>query len=192
MDFRSSVTLNKNMNQITSLYLATLKQAIWQPPDHIEFPSHLAKQWLLEAGSLSRRMANSCHQLTVEVLNNQIMPAASLQSDERALLAHEQYLLRQVVISGDQQPWVLGHSIIPHSSLHHPEFDLSQQGDTPLGLTLFSAEHAERDGLQVAWITTPSGPLLARRSRLAINHKPILVSEVFLASAPIYAKESVL
>lgn len=179
------------MNQLTSLYLAALYQVVWQQPDEIEFPDPLAKQWLLEQGSLSRRMATHCEHLSVDLLSNQIMPAESLSHDETLLLTSEEYLLRQVILCGDQQPWVFGHTLIPLSSMHNQQFDLAQQGKIPLGLTVFSADNVKRDALQVGWVETDFGRLLARRSRLWMNHKPMLVTELFLATSPIYSKERV-
>ncbi|AOW81315.1 chorismate lyase [Vibrio mimicus] len=179
------------MNQLTSLYLAALNQVVWQQPDDIEFPDPLAQRWLLEQGSLSRLMATHCGQLTVDLLSNQMMPADSLSHDELQLLHPEEYLLRQVIIHGDQQPWVFGHTLIPLSSMLQQQYDLMQQGQIPLGLTVFSADNVKRDALQVGWVETELGRLLARRSRLWMNHKPMLVTELFLATSPIYSKERV-
>ncbi|PAR65565.1 chorismate lyase [Vibrio cholerae] len=183
--------MNNSMNQLTSLYLAALNRVTWQQPDDIEFPAPLAQQWLLEQGSLSRRMATQCEHLTVDLLSNQIMPADTLSYDETQLLASEEYLLRQVIIYGDQQPWVFGHTLIPRSSMHNQPFDFTQQGKIPLGLTVFSADNVKRDALQVGWVETELGRLLARRSRLWMNNKPMLVAELFLATSPIYSKERV-
>ena len=40
----------------------------------------------------------------------------------------------------------------------------------------------------VGWAETPDGKMLARRSRLWMNHKPMLVAELFLPTAPMYTK----
>ena len=71
------------------------------------------------------------------------------------------------------------------------EYDLARQGEIPLGLTVFSANDVKRDALQVGLVELDGKQLLARRSRLWMNHKPMLVAELFLPTAPIYAKESV-
>ncbi|MCL4160667.1 UNVERIFIED_CONTAM: hypothetical protein GTU68_040621, partial [Idotea baltica] len=93
---------------------------------------------------------------------------------------------------GDDEPWVLGRTLIPRVTLEdHQHSDLSQQGNVPLGLTVFSAENVERDALQVGWVIAGDERLLARRSRLWMNHKPMLVAELFLPTSPIYSKESV-
>ncbi len=59
---------------------------------------------------------------------------------------------------------VLGRTLIPRVTLEDQHSDLSQQGNVPLGLTVFSAENVERDALQVGWVIAGDERLLARRS----------------------------
>ncbi|WJG21501.1 chorismate lyase [Vibrio furnissii] len=179
------------MNQTTSLYLTALRQVTWQQPDHFRYPDENAKIWLLEQGSLSHLMAQHCQHFSVNLLRNQVMSHDALQADEIDLLAHEDCLLRQVVLLGDEVPWVLGSTLIPRSSLQDQSHDFTQQGEIPLGLTVFSSDNAKRDALQVGWAHTAHGPLMARRSRLWMNDKPMLVAELFLPDSLIYSKERV-
>ncbi|GAJ78073.1 chorismate-pyruvate lyase [Vibrio sp. JCM 18905] len=180
------------MNQPTSLYLASLLEVEWQNPEEFEFPNEFAKHWLEEQGSLSRRLKQHCQALTVELLQNQIVTAATLKQDESQLLSEQDCLLREVILCGDNDNWVIGRTLIPRSTLVDQQYDLAQQGgDIPLGLTVFSADNVERDSLQMGWVAVPEGRLLARRSRLWMNHKPMLVAELFLSNSPVYAKETV-
>ena len=107
------------MNQSISLYLSALREVIWQQPDDFSFPDRVSQSWLLEQGSLSRVLEAQCQQLSVEILYNKLVEAEQLQGDEIALLSDEACLLRQVVLRGDQQPWVLGRTLIPQSSMLH-------------------------------------------------------------------------
>ncbi|CAM3138596.1 MULTISPECIES: chorismate lyase [Vibrio] len=177
------------MNQSTSLYLSALRQVEWQEPDKFSFPTQNAKNWLLEQGSLSRLLESHCQTLNVDLLHNKVVKAEKLDSQEIVLLTKEECLLRKVVLKGDQQPWVLGRTLIPQSSMNGQQYDLTRQGEIPLGLTVFNAENVKRDALQVGWAKTSDGQFLARRSRLWMNHKPMLVAELFLPAAPIYSKE---
>ncbi|EHY0996430.1 chorismate lyase [Vibrio parahaemolyticus] len=177
------------MNQPTSLYLASLLEVEWQKPEEFEFPNEFAKHWLEEQGSLSRRLKQHCQELTVELLQNHIITAKTLKSDESQLLSEQDCLLREVVLCGDDCPWVVGRTLIPRTTLVDQQYDLAQQGDIPLGLTVFSADNVERDSLQMGWVHLPQGRFLARRSRLWMNRKPMLVAELFLSNSPIYAKE---
>ncbi|WP_167494742.1 MULTISPECIES: chorismate lyase [Vibrio] len=179
------------MNQSISLYLNSLMNVDWQNTENFTFPSESAKQWLLEQGSLSRRLGECCQHLSVELLHNQTVEQESLKNDEKALLSSFDCLLREVVLQGDNQPWVVGRTLIPRETLQDQHYDLSQQGEIPLGLTVFSANNVKRDALQVGWAETEHGLLLARRSRLWMNHKPMLVAELFLSTSPIYSKERV-
>lgn len=179
------------MNQMIALYLSSLRQVKWQQPEKFSFPSQIARDWLQEQGSLSRLLETYCQQLNVDLFHNDIVSSQQLDQQERALLADEQCLLRKVVLNGDGEPWVLGRTLIPQSSLVGQPHDLARQGEIPLGLTVFSSNSVKRDALQVGWAETPSGLCLVRRSRLWMNHKPMLVAELFLPNAPIYTKERV-
>lgn len=179
------------MNQSTALYLSALRQVNWQHPDNFSFPTQSAKQWLLEQGSLSRLLESYCQSLSVDLLHNKIVKAEKLNEQEISLLANEECLLRKVVLKGDGQEWVLGRTLIPQSSMENQQYDLAQQGEIPLGLTVFSANDVKRDALQVGVVELDGTTLLARRSRLWMNQKPMLVAELFLPTAPIYTKESV-
>lgn len=179
------------MNQSTALYLSALRQVDWQDPDNFSFPNSNAKEWLLEQGSLSRLLASYCQSLSVDLLHNKVIKAERLNTEEITLLTDEECLLRKVVLKGDGQAWILGRTLIPQSSLSGQEYDLSQQGEIPLGLTVFSADNVKRDALQVGFVRVGEEVLLARRSRLWMNHKPMLVAELFLPQAPIYQQEIV-
>ncbi len=179
------------MNQPTSRYFTSLIEVEWKKPEQFEFPDELSKHWLEEQGSLSRRLKQHCQALTVELLQNHIITANILKPDERQLLSAQDCLLREVVLRGDDSPWVIGRTLIPRTTLADQPYDLAEQGDIPLGLTVFSADNVDRDSLQIGWVNLPQGRLLARRSRLWMNHKPMLVAELFLSHSPIYAKEKV-
>jgi chorismate lyase len=175
---QSAVSLDKPIN---------LDEIVWQDPDNFQFPSHLATQWLLEAGSLSQRLNGCCQKLSVKLLKNDWLENEALTAQEVSLLPNESCLLRQVILCGDGSPWVLGSTLIPLTLAKHTDYDFTQQGELPLGITIFRAENVKRDAVQVASIISDGGCLLARRSRLWMDHKPMLVTEIFLPNSPIYA-----
>lgn len=183
--------LNNSMKRITPPYLSALQQVNWIMPTAFTYPSDIAKSWLLEQGSLSHLMGLSCQTLQVDFCEHHWVDSEQLEVDEFTLLSKESCLRRQVILSGDGIPWVLGRTLIPQSSLQDQSVDLTLQGEIPLGITVFSSGNVYRDALQVGWAQTPQGPLLARRSRLWMNNKPMLVAELFLPDCPVYAKESV-
>ena len=177
------------MNELISLYIAALKDVDWQDVNKFELSGEISLPWLLEKGSLSRRLAGKCEKLSVNLLNNTMIPVRQISEKERALLSGSEFLLREVVLFGDSQEWVVGRTLIPSQSLEEQPYDLTEQGEIPLGLTVFSAENVHRDELKIGWAETPSGRLIARRSRLWMNQKPMLVAELFLPDAPVYSKE---
>lgn len=179
------------MTELISLYITALKHVDWQDIHTFNLTDKRPLQWLTEQGSLSRRLAEHCQALTVDLLENRRLSEECLSAQESALLNSEACLLREVVLKGDDSDWVVGRTLIPNSSIQDQPYDLSRQGEVPLGLTVFSAEDVSRDQLQVGWAETPHGQLLARRSRLWMNHKPMLVAELFLPDAPVYHREVV-
>ncbi len=175
------------MDHFFSPYLSAINEITWQNIDDFSFPSHNVKSWLLEPGSLTQRFQDNCDELTVELFTNQWCEGAELSEAERLLINEpERYLLRQVLLQGDDHPWLIGHSLIPQSIAEEPDANLAELGNKPLGGLLFKTHSVGRDSLQVARLDTPSGLLYARRSRLWVNHSPILVTELFLPFAPIY------
>ena len=181
-------------------YLTALKQVDWQYIEELELSDEVAISWVTEKGSLSRRLAEKCEELSVVLVSNHNISRDALTEEEKGLLADESCLQREVVLrgeieNGEQQNWVVGRTLIPMTSMSAQPFDLTAQGEVPLGLTLFSADEVERDSLQVGWISvagnmTSDRKLLARRSRIWVNKKPMLVAELFLPDSPVYLKES--
>lgn len=178
------------MNDSAVDYLKILRQAQWQSPD--EFPSlnHHALQWLTEQGSLSHKLATHCDHFSVEIVRSEASPSQDMLQDEVELLDHESCWLREVVLYGDDTPWVIGRTLMSLESMDRSQYDISQQGTVPIGVTVFSSADTKRDALQVARIATSNGELFARRSRLWVKGHPILVAELFLPKAPIYQQES--
>ncbi len=177
------------MNQSASQYLLALNSVHWQKPEEFSFPTVNTKQWLLEKGSLSHLLACCCDEFNVELISNDFIQEGDLNDDEINLLSEEICLLRKVILTGDGQPWIFGRTLIPQSSLQNQQYDLIKQGNTPLGVTVFSLDDTHRDALEIGVATLDGQYLFARRSRLWMNHKPMLVAELFLPESPIYNKE---
>ncbi len=158
----------------------------WQSPRQFDYPSAVSGAWLQEMGSLSQRLAQSCHQLKVKVINNQPVAFNDFMPIERQGLPCETFWVRDVMLYGDDQPWVVARTLMPLSVIDEAPCDLSQLGEKPLGLTVFDSPQARRDQLEVAYCPDPHRTLLARRSRLWMHEHAMLVSEIFLPESPIY------
>jgi chorismate--pyruvate lyase len=174
-------------------YITTLQKVDWHDLDQFGFPNDIASSWVTEQGSLSKRLSAVSCGIRVEVINNQHMSRQGLTNEEKNLLAEEDCLQREVVLKGQvseglEQEWLVGRTLIPQSSIEAQPFDLVEQGEVPLGLTLFSADEVERDAMQVGWVYIQGETLIARRSRIWVNRKPVLVAELFLPDSPVYTK----
>jgi chorismate--pyruvate lyase len=186
------------MTEHISRYITALQEVDWQDIERFEFPDRIAAGWITEQGSLSHRLSAAGAGISVELVNNQQISRQALTDAEKQLLADEDCLQREVVLRGKvtagiEQDWLMGRTLIPQSSIAAQPFDLTAQGDVPLGLTLFAADEVERDGLQVGWAHIPGEAeqgenLIARRSRIWVNRKPVLVAELFLPDSPVYRK----
>lgn len=140
------------------------------------------KEWLLETGSMTRRLERYCRTLSVRRGREGWFPAGESGEETALLPASARYWLREVVLCGDGQPWLAGRTLIPEAVLTGPEGALTTLGDTPLGRWLFREGAPVRDYIQLG----RTGSLWARRSCLRSNGKPLLLTELFLPDAPLY------
>lgn len=178
------------MSKFKQLYKPLLARAKWQAPEETAIEGTEFGHWLLEPDSLSRRFQRYCEHFSVSLIEQFRVDPSQLTDDERSLIGDGDCLVRKVVLKGDGEPWVFARTLIPLSTLTGPERDLERLGEMPLGFRVFTDRSARRDALMVANVGTKDEPMWARRSRLWINDKPLLVAELFLEAAPVYAKET--
>jgi chorismate lyase len=95
----------------------------------------------------------------------------------------ERYWLREIVLYGDNVPWLLGRTVIPEKTLSGPDRALVDLGTLPLGRYLFGGGNLTRDYIQVG----RQNEFWARRSLLRLSGKPLLLTEVFLPASPLYS-----
>ncbi|WP_120513687.1 chorismate--pyruvate lyase family protein [Photobacterium salinisoli] len=178
------------MSKFKQIYKSALDNADWQLTENIHLNQPELQSWLQENGSLSRRFARYCHQFSVLLLAQEPITASSLQPDEQAMLGSVDCLERTVLLHGDGVPWVFGRTLIPVPTMTGEEQDIARLGESPLGYRVFTDQSARRDALQLARMTVNNDALWARRSRLWVKEKPMLVAELFLAPAPLYQENS--
>ncbi|WP_311567627.1 chorismate--pyruvate lyase family protein [Photobacterium arenosum] len=178
------------MSKFKQIYQSALDNADWQLTENIHLNQPQLQSWLQENGSLSRRFARYCHQFSVLLLAQEPIKASSLQPDEQAMLGPVDCLERIVLLHGDGVPWVFGRTLIPVPTMTGEEQDIARLGESPLGYRVFTDQSARRDALQLARLNVNDDTLWARRSRLWVKEKPMLVAELFLAPAPVYQDNS--
>lgn len=163
--------------------------------------SRLLHDWLQDAGSLTARLIALSHgKFRVEVL---FQGFAKIRLDERRALAlnkkglnkqgltkHHATLVREVILYGNNQPWVFARSLLPLSSLTGRLRHLRKTSRKPLGAFLFKQPQLQRSPIEIARIHQKHHYLAeylhqnqsvwGRRSVFYVDQKPLMVSEVFL------------
>ncbi|MCQ4056343.1 chorismate lyase [Aeromonas jandaei] len=156
----------------------------WLAPESCELPASL-RPWLLEPGSMTRRLRQHNSHFSVEWLGNH---QVSLTADEQWLVdaPTPAGICREVILHGDRGPAVLGWTLFADVALEGS--GLADLGEQPLGERIFGHEPARRDHLQVARFEIATNPrcpaavVWGRRSRLFLGPWPLLVHELFLPS----------
>ena len=152
------------------------------------------RQWLIDGGSLTRRLQLLSNSFAVQPLS---LRSARPQIDEAMLLGlqpRRYALLREVYLYCENRPVVFAHSVLPHASLRGDWQKLGGLGTRPLGAALFADPRVVRTPLSYCKLSShhplfarataaldemPS-ELWARRSVFLLKNWPILVTEVFL------------
>lgn len=143
--------------------------------------------WLRETGSMTRRLERYCDRLTVVPYQDGFVTADVVAEERSALPDSERYWLREVVMYGDGQPWLVGRTVMPPETLEASSSALMNIGNQPLGRYLFTQDSLARDYIHVG----RSQGMWARRSLLRIAHQPLLLTELFLPASPAYLQDSV-
>jgi chorismate--pyruvate lyase len=151
--------------------------------------------WLLDPTSLTRRLQQTCGgEFRVEPTGQFWQRPMLNEAQALGVLPHERCFVREVRLLCDDQPWVYARTVIPVRTLTGPRRRLSRLGKKPLGALLFADPSMYRSGIEIAKLA-PGQPLFARataglsqvpasiwgrRSAFFLNHRPLLVSEIFL------------
>ncbi|MCE2594128.1 chorismate lyase [Motilimonas cestriensis] len=180
--------------------------ASWQAIEHYAELDSSLYSWLADAGSLTERLMANCQHFSVRVIGQDVLPVSDVERQALAdskyfnPSADTQYMVREVLLCCDQQPWVFARTVIPASTLTGEERQLATLGEQPLGATLFNAASMTRQNLVVASFSANSlvsqvvhqrfdeeGAILwGRRSLFHLSNKPLLVHEIFLPAAQAY------
>ena len=163
----------------------------WHLPSQLHpGPTPIERDWLLEQGSLTRRLqALADGAFRVEPLNE---GWHNLRLDEARALGvapGSQGWVREVLLRGHEQPWVFARSVASREALKGSGFDLAHLGSRSLGELLFTSPVFQRGPIELAhypadWLPSSvrAEQLWARRSRFARDRLSVLVCEVFLPS----------
>lgn len=162
-----------------------LRSIEWFTEPPLALPEHIGS-WLMETGSMTKRLESYCTQLTVMLCTERFVTPYELGDECDHLPPSEHYWLREVVLYGDKQPWLFGRTLVPRQTLDGAGSALKDIGTEPLGRYLFRYEGLTRDYIH----TGCGGGLWARRSRLRLSGSPFLLTELFLPGSPLYSTVS--
>lgn len=163
---------------------------IWRRPSQLKHKlSTMELAWLLDNGSLTKKLVEKSQgEFYVEVIQQRIQ-TVSLAERQALGIPHGRWaVIREVILYGQQSPWVYARTIIPLSTLQGPLRRLHYLGNRPLGEQLFNDPSMCRKPMEIAQLSpqqlpstlTLSSPAWGRRSVFTLSNKPLLVSEVFL------------
>lgn len=153
----------------------------WQEENssQVTLLSETVKDWLFWQGSLTVKLKQCCTKFEVKVRSEKWIKKT--YQNETALLPQGQYWCREVILYGDDKPWVEARTLIsPLLAERYQE--LLQLGTMPIGEWLFRQAPGRRT---IQWSRDEETGLYARRSLFLIRQMPLLISELFLEDSPI-------
>ena len=165
---------------------------LWQPLPVCD--DARLRHWLLDRGSLTRRVQTRCNDFRLQLLSQRI---ARIDRDERMVIGvfrGVKCLVREVTLNCGAQPVVFAHSGVDPRALRGPWHMLMMLGARPLGAALFADPRVARRPLRFrrlggghelyqracALMRRPPQYLWARRSLFVMRGSCLLVTEVFL------------
>ena len=160
------------------------------------------RRWLLDDGSLTRRLRTICSEnFRVKILHQGRAAPMVNEAQRLGIPAQQWVFCREVLLYCDNRAMVYARTVIPAAALKGRLRRLANLGEKPLGEILFADPHIKRGGLEIAQLqlgellyekllqakpcNQPLGEkaIWARRSAFLYHDKRLLVSEIFLPNS---------
>lgn len=169
-------------------------------PHARDLPAELA-DWLLDTGSLTRRLRGICGgRFRVRVLHQGWTRPGRDEARALRLRLEAWAWTREVQLLCCEQPWVFARTLIPAITLRGRGLRLTRLGTKPLGEVLFTDPRVRRGPVEIARIAAgqrlhqrafagfvePPAAIWGRRSVFWIDDRPLLVCEFFLPDLPVF------
>lgn len=188
--------LSSQQTPLAGKYKAHYSEPVWRDVNQQQVIGKEYQDWLLDSGSLTAKLIKkSKGEFRVSVLKQSIC-AITLSEKQILGIPNRQWaMIREVVLYGNNTPWVYARTAVPLSTLQGPLRRLYYLGNKPLGEQLFTDPSMQRGNMQVAQFLPSQIPLYiyqkqragnnegatwGRRSVFRLSSQPLLVSEVFL------------
>jgi len=172
----------KSPQAITRLDWDVLNWVRPYAPGYVQ-PDSTWLDWLTDSTSLTRRLKQvSGQRFHVQLLQQCLMRPALNECRLLAMDSQQYALIRQVILHGENQPWVFARTVIPLPTLHQGNRHLMMLGNRSLGSVLFKNAQTKRTPMEITPYTPDfSTPFIwGRRSTFEIRQAPLLVTELFL------------
>lgn len=142
--------------------------------------------WLLDKGSLTKRLINYCHksnsQFHVEVIQQKMSLPVNNEAQKLNIGLGQWAYIREVLLYCSDEPIVYARTVIPYKTMTGRQQQLKYLKNKPLGAYLFSQPDLKRDPIEISQIWHNDKHYWARRSCFYLQKKPLLVYETFLKS----------
>lgn len=186
------------------------RESLWREADTFsqsELRGDL-RQWLLDDGSLTRRLRALCPgRFRVRILHQGWDTPLINEAQHLGIRLHQRVFRREVVLYCAERAMVYARTVIPARTLKGRLSRLAKLGEKPLGEILFTDPHIQRREFEIARLQpgellfsealeamaaaqrvipaqpSPINTIWARRSTFAYHNKRLLVSEIFLPHA---------
>lgn len=155
-------------------------------------PAQTLRAWLHDRTSLTRRLqVLSDDHFSVTVLKQQWEKPRLAEAQSLKIPQHEVALIREVILNGNNTPWVYARSVLPLRTLEGSLRFLRHWDNRPLGALLFRNHRIQREHPIVQQLPCSSLPtslqntslpkqLWGRSSVFRHSRHGLLVSEIFL------------
>ncbi len=168
---------------------------LWQPAQRLRSKiPHPLWNWLLDPGSLTRRLQQACGRFRVQVYRQAWARPTPDEARALGLRTGERAWVREVHLFCDEQPCVFARTIIPAATLRGGYRRLTRLGNRSLGAVLFAERRLRRGAPEIAVMTrrqrlfaaasacsaAKPDTIWGRRSLFHLRDKPLLLSEIFL------------
>ncbi|NMH66211.1 chorismate--pyruvate lyase family protein [Shewanella salipaludis] len=164
----------------------------FSPNGQSQLPPSPLRDWLLDTGSLTKRLKACGGRFDVRVLGEGL-----LNTVDEEFPQHPQVWVREVLLSLDHVPWVFARTLIPAELMSLKGDDFMGLGNRPLGELLYSSDAFIPGRIQLARVDICSKlallaqsmtqgepqPLWGRRRYFAYGGHELIVGEIFLPAA---------
>jgi|TARA_B110000503_G_scaffold135514_1_gene216269 chorismate lyase len=153
---------------------------LFEPELHMYLNDEETLSWLLEDGSITQKISDMAI-FKLEIIRDRL-GLASIGEYWALRLCPQPVRVREVILSGNNQPMVYAKSIIPRSTSNKGYPALGKIGSKPLGDLIFTSNLFIKESRMFASFVKHGYPskIWGRRTNYSVQGYPFSIMEVFL------------